>query len=175
MGEPDENATLSLSTGQYRFGASSTATVVIADNEPQVWVEASANAWEEGQVSGEFTITRVGGNRSVPLTVSFMVFGTAAQGTDCTALPQNAVIPAGQNWVTVAVAPIDDAVAEGNETVVLQLQSGSGYRVVSPNDATVTVHDNEPTVSIAGTQNAAESGPTSGLFTISAQTARPPR
>jgi hypothetical protein len=45
--------------------------------------------------------------------------------------------------VTVTVTPIDDAIDEANETVVLTLAAGTGYQIGSSNDDTVTIADND--------------------------------
>ncbi len=43
----------------------------------------------------------------------------------------------------VLVNVLDDAIAEGDETVALTLVSGSGYVVGSPSNATVTIRDDD--------------------------------
>src|ERR1051326_3481219 len=70
--------------------------------------------------------------------------------------------------------PIDDALVEGNETVVLTVSSNSAYLVGSPSSATVTIADNDsnppplPTVTVvASDANASETGPDPGRFTVS--------
>jgi hypothetical protein len=41
------------------------------------------------------------------------------------------------------VRPIDDTIAEPDETVILTLSPNPGYVIGSPNSATVTIHSNE--------------------------------
>ena len=61
------------------------------------------------------------------------------------------VIPAGQSFVDVVVKPIDDTVAESNETISLALGTNAKY-LLDPIPAnrisTVNLADNEPIVSI---------------------------
>ena len=52
--------------------------------------------------------------------------------------PNPVVIPAGQSSLDVLVDPVDDAVVEGDETVVLSLVDDASYVVGSPGAATVT-------------------------------------
>jgi hypothetical protein len=67
----------------------------------------------------------------------------------------------------VTVTPTDDTTVEPGETVILTLGTGAGYLVGSPNNATVTIADNEPTVTVSATDaDAAEAGTDPGTFTI---------
>src|SRR5207248_2182257 len=81
-------------------------------------------------------------------------------------------IPAGATSATVTVTPIDDAEAEGDETVVLTLTADAAYDVGSPNSATITIHDNDqpsekPTVTVVATDaNATEDGSDPATFTF---------
>jgi hypothetical protein len=78
-------------------------------------------------------------------------------------------IPAGSLTAAITLTPIDDAIAEGNETVVLLLAAGDGYRVdTARRRATVNITDNEPTVSItASDATATENNTTVATFTVS--------
>jgi len=81
--------------------------------------------------------------------------GTATSGTDYTSVGTSVVIPASSGTVTITLTPIDDALFEGSETAVLTLASGTGYSVGTPGNATVTIIDDEPSVSVAATDSAA--------------------
>jgi len=56
---------------------------------------------------------------SIPFTVS----GTATNGTDYETLPGSIFIPAGQTEVVINITPIVDAITEGTETVVFEVQT----------------------------------------------------
>ena len=81
-----------------------------------------------------------GGASRRPLTVSFAVGGTAAFGTDYTltgaasfgASSGTVTFAAGSDTATVVVDPAADAVAEGDETVVLAVDPGPGYAICTP-------------------------------------------
>src|SRR5581483_5642435 len=66
----------------------------------------------------------------------------------------------------VTITPIDDAIPEPDETVVASLTPNTTYRIAT-RDATVTIADNEPRVTIAATDaDASEGGPNPGVFTV---------
>lgn len=55
-------------------------------------------------------------------TFNFTVSGTATSGSDYVALPSSVTIPAGQTTYNLPVNVLNDAIAEGNETIVLTVQ-----------------------------------------------------
>jgi uncharacterized repeat protein (TIGR01451 family) len=101
-------------------------------------------ATETDTKPGVVTVTRVA-NTSTAQTFSYTLGGTATNGVDYTSLTGTATINAGQTSVDIAVTPVDDKLAEGNETATLTLGTGAGY-VTNPSNAvaTVTIIDNEP-------------------------------
>jgi len=168
--EFDETATLTLRSSRlYQIDpAHDSATVTIADDEPEVAIEATdPDAAEAGPDTGEFTITRTG-DTTDPLTVRFRATGTARNGSDYERIDQETTIPAGEASVTITITPIDDGRAEFDETVLVVLRPNTTYSVDLGNAlATVTIADNSPTLSIEATDpDAAEAGPDTGTFTI---------
>lgn len=137
--EGAETAVLTLEPSQgYLAGASTAATIVIADDPPVVDIVASTpDALEGGGSPGIFTVTRRGGNLSQALTVTVARTGTATPGIDDVTFALGLTFAGGQSTATIAVTPIDDAVIEGDETVVLTVV-GSGS-VVPGGSATATV------------------------------------
>jgi hypothetical protein len=143
-----------------------TATVTILDNEPTVSIRAStAQAAETlpGQKSkpGAFTVTRTGGDLSKDLLVKYNLAGsTATGGADYPALTGEVTIPAGLKIATVPVVVIDDDLWEGKETVVLNLAADAAYSIAPTGArATVTILDNEPTVSVTASDALAAETP----------------
>jgi hypothetical protein len=170
--EGDETVILTLLPNDtYTVGTPGSATVTIVDDEvkPTVTIEATDNnASEPGTNTGLFTITR---NTSTvgPLTVKFVVTGTAGSGIDYTKIGTSVTIPAGSSSTTVKVTPIDDTLVEGDETVVATLSASSLYVIGSPGAATVTIADNEspPTVTISPFDTtAAEPGTDTARFRV---------
>ena len=146
------------------------ATVIINDNDtntlPVVTITSTNHPYAvEGGGSGEFLFTRNGTNGA--LTILFSIAGTATSGADFTALPGGVTIPDGQNSVTLPVIAIDDALIEGEETVVASLTVSNTYRVAYPSSATVTIQDNDQRVRIdASDFTASEPGTDTGEFTF---------
>ena len=137
---------------------------------PTVTVVATdASAAEGGGNPGTFTVSRTGSTTGA-LAVNYQVGGTAAPGQDYTALSGSVTIASGAASAPINVTPIDDALSEGSETVMVTLSSSSAYSVGSPSSGTVTIADNEvalPTVTISVTDSvAAEASADPGKFTI---------
>jgi hypothetical protein len=90
------------------------------------------------------------------ITVAYSVSGTASNGADYTLLTRTVPLPAGATNADIVIAPWNDLVSEGDETVVIALQSGP-YIVTPPGTATVTIVDTALTayyVSANGSQTA---------------------
>lgn len=122
-------------------GASS--SFQITRPEAQVSVVANQATVPEAGPAATFTISRAVTTGS-DLTVSYVLSGTATNGSDYTTLSGTAVIPANAASVAVTLSPTDDPIAELTETVTLTLTASSSYSVVAPAAATVSILDNEP-------------------------------
>src|SRR5207244_254742 len=104
--------------------------------------------------------------------VNYTLGGAAQNGTDYQQLATSVTMAAGASSVTVTVTPIDDTVAEGNETVVLTISTDAAYSVGSPSSATITIADNdgtplpgEPVITLSAFDTeASESGPDDGII-----------
>lgn len=78
---------------------------------------------------------------ATPYTIPFTISGTATNGVDYTFIPNNITVPAGQDSVGIIIHPLTDALSEGTETVVFNVQTvvcGSGSTV------TFNIIDNLP-------------------------------
>ena len=83
----------------------------------------------------------------------------------------NVTIDAGSPTALINITPVDDALVEGSETVILAPSANSAYNVDAPSNAAVTIADNDkpplPGVTIeANLSDASETGPTAGQFTV---------
>jgi hypothetical protein len=107
---------------------------------PTISVAATTQA-AEGGASGVFTFTR-SGSITGALTVNFTVSGTATAG-DYTSFGTSISFPAGTTNKAVYVTPVDDTASEGSETVIVSIAAGSGYAPGSPDNASITITDNE--------------------------------
>ncbi|HSJ28544.1 MAG TPA: Calx-beta domain-containing protein [Acidimicrobiia bacterium] len=172
--EGDETVIVTIeANAAYDLGDDTEATITIVDNDtvvlPEIEVVASdATATEEGQTTGAFTFTRTG-DVTDALEVDYTVTGTATAGADYVALSGTATFAAGAATTVVLVTPIDDALVEGNETVIVTIAAGAAYTVGDDDQATVTIIDNDvlPTVEVTATDDTAtEEGTTTGAFTL---------
>jgi hypothetical protein len=78
------------------------------------------------------------------LTVNFTVAGSATAGSDYASIGTSVQIPLGSGTAAIPVTVNDDLAFEGTETVVVTLSNNANYTVGSPNSATMTIADNEP-------------------------------
>ena len=120
-------------------------TVYLYDNEkPEVTLSAPVPVVAE-QATTNAAVVRINCNPAPlsDLTVTYTVAGTATAGVDYVALSGSAVIPAGSSYVDILIKPIDDTIAEMNETVVVTLSANSAITLGSAKVATVTILDND--------------------------------
>ncbi|MFO1437150.1 MAG: Calx-beta domain-containing protein [Verrucomicrobiaceae bacterium] len=144
-----ESITLTIdpSTDYQTFGATTTATASLRDNDnvntlvidTQVGTGGSITTSEGGTGVIKFYISRIG-STTAAVTVNLTYSGTATGGgVDYTA-PASVTIPAGATGVDVPVTIVNDTTFEGTETIVLSLAAG-GYSRGS--DATMYINDND--------------------------------
>lgn len=127
-------------------------------------------ATESGATTGTFTVT-LSSASSGTTTVNFIVSGSAASGSDYTAIGTSVDILDGNDTATITVTPIDDALVEANETVIVTLTTGSGYDVGSPDNATINITSDDSSgseilASIVATDSLATEGSTA-TYTVS--------
>jgi hypothetical protein len=167
-----ENNYIKTGFGVGQTNASQTVSVAAAD----------ASASEIGPDSGKFTITRTG-NISGPLNVYYSLSGDATRGFvagdggDYITTPATLnffSFPAGVGSIDVSIAPVSDGLAEGDETVKLNILADKSvipvYALGATSTATVTISDAIPTVNVqAPISDAFENdgtGPQAGQFTL---------
>ncbi len=177
--EGDETVILTLQSGTgYTVGTppTATATIISEDTPPDPVASIVATddtATESPLTPGTFTVSLDVANTSGgPITVNYTITGTATAGSDYTTLPGTVSIPNGQQQATITLTPVNDTAVEGDETVILTLQSGTGYTVGTPPTATVTIISEDtppdPVASIVATDDTATESPlTPGTFTVS--------
>ncbi len=149
--ESDETVVLTLTSGSgYRLGSPKTHTLIIKDNDvapptPAVarFAAASSSASEgAGSHAVRVTLSPV---PQAATTLNYSVGGTATPGTDYAALSGSVQASPGATSVDIPVSIIDDSVIENDETVVLTLTSGAGYKLGSPKTHTFTIEDDDDT------------------------------
>ncbi|MCW5516205.1 gliding motility-associated C-terminal domain-containing protein [Muriicola sp. Z0-33] len=107
------------------------------------------DAAEAGPDSGQFRISiSAPNNTQSPVTVNYTISGTAADGVDYI-LTNAVILTFANNGLQVNrnifVVPIDDPDAEGDETVILTLDStdNPSFTIGATNEATVTIADDD--------------------------------
>ncbi|EPX61679.1 hypothetical protein D187_010298 [Cystobacter fuscus DSM 2262] len=98
-----------------------------------------ANASEVGLSPGVLTVTRT--DTSTASSVPYTVSGTATGGGDYQPLSGTVSFAAGVGSATLTVTPLEDWIAEGNETVNVTLGQVPGA-ILQTRSATVTLADN---------------------------------
>ncbi|KFA25900.1 putative Ig domain-containing protein [Xanthomonas vasicola] len=169
--EADETVTFSVASGTgYSTGspASATATIVNDDFPVASIAVSPASVTEDGVTNLLYTVTLDQRSPSA-LSIGFGVSGTATSGTDYAAVSSPLVIAAGQTTGTITIDPTADTTVEPDETVVISLNTGSGYTVGSPNSATGTIlNDDLPVLSINDVSvNEGDAGTTNATFSVS--------
>jgi hypothetical protein len=164
--------TLSNGTG-YSIGTLAAVTGTITnDDVPSVTLSlAPSSVSENGAANLVYSFTRTEA-LTTPTTVNFSVSGTASNGIDYTGLAagssQAAIIPANATSVTVTIDPTADTSFEPDETVILTLNTGTGYSIgaTSTVTGTITNYNNPPTLSSIMDQSINEDMPLTVPFQL---------
>ena len=121
-------------------------TVTIRGTEPGITITPGTSPVTEG-AAASFTVTADQAPTS-SLTVSLSVSEDTSQGQDFVASGdegsgKTVTIPAGTTSATYTVNTAADSADEPDGTVTVTVDTGTGYKVGSPNLATVTVNDDD--------------------------------
>jgi acetyl esterase/lipase len=99
-----------------------------------------------------FVVSRTGSTASA-LVVRLWQGGSAEVGRDHEPLPLLVTIPAGQASTSLTLLPLQDALVEGPETVVLHVLPSGEYRIAhAASSATATIADDDAAVPIVSLQ-----------------------
>jgi alpha-tubulin suppressor-like RCC1 family protein len=126
-------------TGWIYDGDQPTVEVNVADNTSGLTVPFTETSTTSGE---DFFISRRGATTAA-LVVNYTMSGTATEGTDYTALSGTVTIPAASAGVYVNVIPINDTVAEGTETIIMNITPAAGTYGVRVGSATLMLGDND--------------------------------
>ncbi|MBO9155174.1 Calx-beta domain-containing protein [Chitinophaga sp. GCM10012297] len=177
--EGAETIQIQLASGSFPYfgntvnttlDAVKTASLQIADDEisadRSILIGKIADATEPsaaGSVRVRFANTQL--TAAVPVTVTYTVSGTATAGTDYNTLSGTVTIPAGSKEAVISIAPKDDILLEGTETINIQLTAASSampaitWPVAAQNTASVNLYDNDViTVELFTSSAAGEGG-----------------
>ncbi len=129
----DGDKTVSISASATGFTGGSDTLVVQDDESPALTLTAGAAMSENGGTS-TFTISRNTEDTSSPLLVSL-----AGDDASEASVPASVTIPAGQSSVTFDVTAVNDALADGSQSVTITATAG-GF---ANDTAAVSVTDDE--------------------------------
>ncbi|MBI4664028.1 MAG: glycoside hydrolase family 9 protein [Verrucomicrobia bacterium] len=147
--EGNETVILTLQPdAAYEVGSTSSAGIMIADNDLASTVSVVANdasASRVGPDSGQFTFMRTGSTASA-LTVNYALDGTAIKWTDYRTpngdMPVSIIIPASSSAATLTIVPQPSASLVNTQTVILALIADAAYTVGTPGSATINIAGN---------------------------------
>jgi hypothetical protein len=175
--------------GVATLGTPAQTTIsILNDDEGGVlqFSPTTASFSEKTVVIGRFifpaflNVARTGTNLASGVTVSYQVIGgTAINGTDYSLAPGTLTFGEGQTSARITIPPIDDALAEGDRTVVVQIFNPQGGASVlsTASVGTLTIVDNEQAVQFSlssytvteggvATISVTRTGPTDAVATV---------
>ena len=181
--EGDESATLSITAVQGAGpGTPASVTATLVDDEAQPNVRLSLSGSPLAETGGSATLTAtLSGLSTQPVTVT-LGYGGTATAADYTAAGM-LTIAAGASSASAAITATGDTLVEGNESIVVSINSASNAAVGSPMSVTATITDDDvappqgPTPSVTlslGSSTLAETGgSTTVTATLSAASTQP--
>ena len=147
--EGNETITLTLTGGTgYTVGSANVHTLTITDNDgtvvaaPEITFASISGSVGEDAGTHSVAVNLSPAAPSGGLTLNYGLGGTAARNTDYTS-SGTVSVTAGATSVNIPVVITDDSADEEDETIILTLQSGTGYTVGSADTHTLTITDND--------------------------------
>jgi Leucine-rich repeat (LRR) protein len=136
-----------------------TATVIIANDDPQVTVALGNNAEETNRIAGKFMLN-FNAAPTANTTINYTLTGTAAGtryavsgGANIVGTPTttSAVVAAGSTTAELIITPIDNLTIDPSQTIILTLQPSTvaptpDYFINTATPATMQIVDNDVTV-----------------------------
>ncbi len=159
-------ATLSNATGAL-LGPNTTAAVTILDAQPKVQFALASYSAAESAGTINLTVTRASGAEQV--SVDYAVSGGTATPGRYTLLPGTLTFAPGVLSRTIPVAINQDAVAQGDETVLVTLSNPAGATVGTLGTTVLTITDgvdDAPAVFFSPTAYAVSEGVPTVLVTV---------
>ena len=177
--EPAETVIITVAPGAgYNVGAPASATgSILNDDLPTatISVTPAGGVLEDGASNLEYEVVL---NQApvAPVAVNFSLSGSATAGTDFAAVSTPLNFSVGQTTATLLIDPTADTDIEGDETVIVTLDSAPGYNVGVPASATGTIRNDElPALRIDDLSQAeGNSGTSTATFTVRLDRPAPP-
>jgi hypothetical protein len=148
--EWEESYFLNLSNATNATIADGQGLGFIVDDEPYISVSGGGTVVEgnSGTKNIAFTVT-LSASYDLPVTVTYATAdGTATAGSDYQAASGTLTFAPGETSKTISVLVKGDRLAESNESFLVNL-SGATYATINQGQATCTIMDDEPRISIS--------------------------
>ncbi|MXX10934.1 MAG: hypothetical protein F4Z68_05975, partial [Nitrospira sp. SB0667_bin_9] len=162
----------SASPSQDTVGSPSLHTLTIVDDDgaappsmPVASFAAAASSNDEGSGTSKVTVNLSPAPKS-DITLAYTVAGTATAGSDYGALSGTVPVKAGTAQAILPVTIANDSAAESPETVVLTLTAGTGYTVGSASTHTLTIADDDPSLTVSFASDASTAREASGTHAV---------
>jgi len=133
------------------LGSPASAVVTIDEGPPppEVTIGAGGSVLESGSPIEVWV--SLSAAAAAPVEVVYSLGGSATAGVDYLASPNPITIPAGDTAAAIQVEPIPDGIAEGIETIVVDLVGATGAILGAAVAATITIDESAlPVASLSG-------------------------
>lgn len=139
----------------YRNGGDTPAVSILLQQPPdaqpaagQLQFSADGYSVNEGSVAAVIAVNRTGGSYGAVSVNYISSDGSASEGSDYTFVSGALHFSSGVSTQTITVPLLDDAMIEGNETLMLTLSNPLGTTLLAPTSAELVIIDND-TVSVS--------------------------
>lgn len=168
---------ISNPSGGAIIGTTNQSTLTITDNDQSnvAFANASQTVNEGvGNVNVDITLDKANADNDVTVEVH-AIGGSATEGSDYTyAAFQTVTFVAGSNTTQTVTFPVtDDAIVEGDENIVFELQNAVNATIAAPTQHDVTIADNDRTVSFSVATDQVNENGTSIDVTVNIDTPDP--
>ena len=172
--EPDEAVVFTLVSSGTGYTIATTSPVIGTITNDDVALHSInlninlASVQEDGTSNLIYTFTRTGSTTNT-LTVNYCVTGTASNNdyTGTTMGANNVTFAAGSSTAIVTVDPTGDTTVESDETVALNLASGTGYTIGTTTAVTGTILNDDTSITLAvSPSSVTEDGTTNMVYTF---------
>lgn len=151
--------------------ATATAGATILDDDQSLWSIATTGIdRSENGFAVIYTVTRTGNSSTAATLLGFTAGGTATGGSDFTNSAGSITFAAGETTQIVRVNLINDALTEGDETLVASIANASTGTIVTAT-ASVTLLDDD--LSVWKVTSGGDAGESAGVLTFTVSRSGP--
>ncbi|WP_339755054.1 MBG domain-containing protein [Algoriphagus aquimarinus] len=126
-----------------------TVNIDIQNAQPSVTLSLSPTSKAENVLTDNVVTATLSSVFTSEVTVNLVFTGTATNTTDYTRSGSTIVIPIGELTGTIEINNVDDAIYEGDETVIVDISSVTNGLENGTQQVTYTITDNDPLPSLS--------------------------